>query len=752
MGKAATVSWYSLPPFAVGLTCLLVGVLVGLKGRPRPANFIYSLLTCSIAIWFIAYALAYSCHDPADALRWVKIAYIGIIFIPITFYHFVVTFLELRRERRWVIASYLLGMMFVLLDFGTDTFVSGLYHYPWGYHTKVGFMHNFYLPLFFGLNLRGFWLLYVASKAPLTEQGPEQINRLGYLFWACVIAFFGSVDFLPHYGIPIYPFGYVFLAAAALITTHAIVRHRLMDINLALTRAAIVAFSYTPLLFLPIAAGVVWQERLASWFGPRWWIWPTLSEALFAMAGLVLYRYLQGKAEARLLREQRRYQTTLMNAAKGMVQVRELSRLLNLVAHLLTRAMRLTHAAVFLADERTGRYLLQAGRGHAALKPGFAFNGGDPLVVWLQTHKEPLIYEETKQWAAQRNGAESLAGVRPGMQRLEASVVIPSFTEDFLIGFLILGDKKSGQMYSQDDLNVLQTLANQAALAIQNAQFFQELQTKTAELIHESKLKSMGKMASGMSHQINNRMACLVAEASSAKEQYLVRLRAASSEAEREAVIRELEAKLDSICEEGIKGGTIVKTLLDFSKPTTKFSMAGLEEIIRGGLKMVGLKHELHKLNVYVHVPKDHPGVRGNVSQLQDVFFNLIDNACDAIHWKATSLTRGTLQVPGSELPYQGQIAVIAKLSEDRAKHLITVADNGLGMTPEDTDRLFLPFHTTKGTAEKGTGLGLFVIREMLKGHRGDIRLEKSEPGRGTTFLIELPVPEEERSWARSSS
>jgi two-component system NtrC family sensor kinase len=425
-----------------------------------------------------------------------------------------------------------------------------------------------------------------------------------------------------------------------------------------------------------------------------------------------------------------------------MTQIRDLQRLLSLIVHMLTRSMKLTHAGVFMEDGRSGQYVLQASRDRDALVKGLALDSDDVLIAWLKKEQAPLVSEEIRQMV---NGTVSPANLEATLKRIGASVVVPSFAEDQLIGFLVLGDKKTGQMYSQDDLNTLQTLANQSALAIQNAQFYSELQTKTAELIHESKLKSMGKMASGMAHQFNNRLACLAMEASSALELIVPKLRSPGlPDSERHALVDLLERALDSIGEESVKGKQIVKTLLEFSRPTTDLALVSMQDIVHGGLKMVGLKQDLHQVHVYTDVPKEHPYVNVNLSQLQDVFFNLLDNACDAIRWKTDHLKRGALHLPASELPYQGKIAVIAKRSEDHRQFLITVADSGIGMTPEDQEKLFLPFHTNKGTAEKGTGLGLFVIREMIKKHGGDIRLEKSEFGKGTTFLIELPIPEEE--------
>ena len=732
------------------LVCLGLGSFVLLK---EPGNRVYRYffaLNLTIAGWCFSSLLQYLVPKPdLGLLFWCRILYTGATLVPFVSLAFIFALTGISKPN--VIRAILVGSLACsLLNFTTPfiTLASGGLEGR-SFMIEPGLGHLILVLLMACSGIYGFRAVYGFHHR---ASGYHRVQAK-YILAGWVFGFLAAgVYFLQLYGARVPLSHDLFVIAYISSTAYAIVRYRLMDINIAVARTTVFVAVYALLLGLPLVFALVYQPRLEQFLGYRWWIWPWVAGALLASAAHYINLFLQRKTEATLLREQRHYQATLMNAAKGMVEVRDLSRLLNLIVHLLTRAMKLTHAGVFLLDERAGRYVLQANRGGNRLTPGLALDADDALIQWLKVKRESLIYEEIRQRPTTANGSPSPSSLEASLRRIEAAVAVPSLREDVLIGFLVLGDKRSGQMFSQDDLDVLETLANQGALAFQNAQFFHELQTKTAELIHESKLKSMGKMASGMSHQINNRMACLVAEASSAKEQYLDRLRGATSDAEREILIRELAAKLDSICEEGIKGSTIVKTLLDFSKPTTTFAMASLEEIIRGGLKMVGLKHELHKLNVYVHVPKDHPGVRGNVSQLQDVFFNLVDNACDAIHWKANSLKRGTLHVPESELPYQGQIAVIAKLSEDRTKHLITVADNGLGMTPEDTDRLFLPFHTTKGTAEKGTGLGLFVIREMLKGHRGDIRLEKSEPGRGTTFLVELPIPEEERRWARSNS
>ncbi|MCG2706143.1 MAG: ATP-binding protein [Candidatus Omnitrophica bacterium] len=94
-------------------------------------------------------------------------------------------------------------------------------------------------------------------------------------------------------------------------------------------------------------------------------------------------------------------------------------------------------------------------------------------------------------------------------------------------------------------------------------------------------------------------------------------------------------------------------------------------------------------------------------------------------------------ELPEPEGGFKGRITV--KIYREVPWAIIKIQDNGIGMTKEQLDRLFVPFFTTKATSTKGTGLGLFVIWEIIKHHKGTIQVE-SEYGRGSTFTIRLPL------------
>ena len=95
------------------------------------------------------------------------------------------------------------------------------------------------------------------------------------------------------------------------------------------------------------------------------------------------------------------------------------------------------------------------------------------------------------------------------MTALGAAVVVPSLIRERLLGFMALGDKRSGEIYTKDDLRVFTVLANQAALAIENARFFAESQEMQEQIAQAEKMATIGTMADGLSHQINNRFHAL---------------------------------------------------------------------------------------------------------------------------------------------------------------------------------------------------------------------------------------------------
>jgi len=738
---------YFLALVATAATHFVLAIFVYLKGPRKLTNVTYASYSLAIAWWSSLEAFAITSSSAAAALFLWRFNHVGVIFIPIFFVHFVVSLLnepERRRKRRVVLLSYLMGACFLALD-ATGLLIPGVVpKFSFHHFINPGPAYLVFFCVWVGWAVYGLTLLF---KIYAKSRGVRR-NQLRYFCWSMLVAYIGGApNFLPTFNIEIpvlMPFGTYAIPAYAFMTTYAVVRYRLMDINLIFTRTAVFMAVYVLALGGPLLVALPLQPRLEQILGPRWWVWLLIAYAALATAAHYANLYFQRQADNRLLAEQRRYQTVLRQAAQGMTLIKEMDRLLNLVVHILTRTVRISHAAVYLLDKEPRVYVLRAVRGTHDLEVGQTIRADSPLIHELTRQRGAVVQEELKLQLQGGGGSESLRAAEQMMGTIKASVIVPSLVEERLIGFLMLGEKRSTQAYSQDDLQVFEVLASQAALAIENAQFYEELQRTQADLFQTAKMATLGQMAGGMSHQINNRFYVLTILAGTMKAAMKDVDLATADPATRQALWTKALEVFHKIEDNSIRGGDIVKTLLKFSRPSKDAQPITIAQVVATALEMLKYRVNLEAVQLTQQFSEDLPTLRGNLNQLADSCFNLLSNAYDATQkkeelLKAQHLTPG----PRDPTPYQGRLTLTARVEQLNHQRwvVLEVEDNGVGMSPQEQTQLFIPFFTTKATAEKGTGLGLFIIKRIIEQHGGTITAA-STYGVGTTFTMRLPVTE----------
>jgi two-component system NtrC family sensor kinase len=179
-----------------------------------------------------------------------------------------------------------------------------------------------------------------------------------------------------------------------------------------------------------------------------------------------------------------------------------------------------------------------------------------------------------------------------------------------------------------------------------------------------------------------------------------------------------------------MQGGEVVKGILKYTRRGEEgLEALQLDDVINGTLDMVQYKVKLSEIDLVRNYTPELPKIKGNMVQLQEAFFNFIDNAYDAINER-----KAELKEPG----FRGKITISASpKSEDTLE--ITIEDNGMGIRDQNSKKVFTPFFTTKISSRKGTGLGLYVINKIITDtHKGKIIFE-SQYKTGTRFIIELP-------------
>jgi signal transduction histidine kinase len=512
-------------------------------------------------------------------------------------------------------------------------------------------------------------------------------------------------------------------------TAYAIIKYRLMDIKIIITRTGIFIAVYTLVLGFPFALALWLKGWLIGMSGANWWMLPLGLMAALATLGPFIYIYLQGKAEERLHREQRRYQDILKQASLGMTRIRDLRKLLSLITHIVTKTVKIAYIAIYLYNRETDEYILVVSRdkgrvGIPKLTPD------NPLVNWIVFKREPLIYEEIKHLMLDSKDA-TYKHLEKNMRLLTAAVIIPIFLEDRFMGFIVLGEKISGQIYTPEDLNVFQVLASQSALAIENAQFYNETKKMQEQIAHAEKMATIGTMADGLSHQINNRFYALSLIAGDTIDTIKM-TNTSKCTPEVKEMIGQINHALERVKVNVMQGAEVVKGMLKYSRPQDKaFETLTLDQIIDGTLDMVQYKVRLSELDIVRDYPKDTPKIKGNLAQLIEVFFNFIDNAYDSIVERRELL---------KEEGYRGRIVISTHPKIEEGVLEIVVEDNGIGIKEQDSKKIFTPFFTTKTSSRKGTGLGLYVIRRIIAElHKGKIAFE-SQYKVGTRFIIELAI------------
>lgn len=465
-------------------------------------------------------------------------------------------------------------------------------------------------------------------------------------------------------------------------------------------KVALFVAVYGVVLAVPSLLFTLGSPWLRSRLPNAWWTVPIAFFGLLALLAPLIYFALLRRMERQLIRNQRRYHRTLIAASGGMIRIKEIQRLCRLITHTVNRTVGLTNTTLFLYDPAEQRYVLRAVRYQSHLPVELSVDAAEPLVRTLEAKKDLLMVEELRQQA----GAEP---VYAWMRRLEARLIVPSFSNERLLGFLVLGGKRSGGPFTTDDLAIFSGLANQAALALENAMFFEELRANEVVMIQSEKLASLGQLASGMAHEIHNPLTIISGES----QLYLERFRGADER---------VDKLLLSIIEECKRAADITRRILRFAKPAPPdVTAVDVKATIEESLTLAGYQVRLERVERVVDVPDALPKVRSNQNQLQEVLLNLILNACQAMGEKG------------------GRLALSAHPNGSTV--ILKVEDNGPGIPAGALRKVFDPFYTTKAS---GTGLGLFVTQRIIKSHGGTIELESTE-GKGTCFTIHLPVWED---------
>jgi len=590
------------------------------------------------------------------------------------------------------------------------------------------------LAFFYGLGLSLFSLLVLATQRHRAHEvhigdRADLMLLAGFVsFLPALVVLAGQYFLVTH--LPL-AFALLWLVFFPIAVGYGMLRKQLFEFRLVAKSSA--AYGAASIAIAGIFAAIIsFADVLVELFGVAERMLQVAFLFLAILAFNPLHTRLQRLVDGLFDRDRSRYRAAVREISEAMVSMLSLREIGDRILVAVTDTMGVQRAMVLLFDENS-----------RVLRPS-AWRGD-----WDEEHTQAEIPSEHPIWKHLWMRREELArsdfDEEPDSERreacwdvfdtLEVELLVPILFGVDLLGVIAVGRKLSGDRLAADDRQLLRTLANQSSIAMENAKAFDEiaqlnetlearveertneLRETQGQLMQSEKMSTIGQLVAGVAHELNNPIGFVHANLQLLDE-YIKKLVIAHQNG---GDTEKAQAAIDKLLMRSREGTERVKKIVQNLRTFSRMDQAELqdadlhEEIDRTlGLMEPRLKGGIEVIRNYGDLPK----VRCYPGQLNQVFLNLLMNACDALDDSA------------------GTITITTECNETGVR--LRFQDNGPGIPPDVQTRLFDPFFTTKDVG-KGTGLGLSLSHGIIERHRGRIAIS-SEPGQGATFTIDLPL------------
>jgi signal transduction histidine kinase len=711
------ISIYSIPTLAGALFSAGIGLFVFLRNRRSPLNIAFGLFCLSLFGWLFGYTITYTTRSDLIAIIFTRVACTAVAFTAPAFHFLTAAYLHLNSEKKWVVFSYLLMCIQLPFFIFTDHFLQFPYKYYWGYYSKAGLLHPLHLAVFFAIFFRGYYLLW-RNYRRISSISALEANRIRYIFIAYAVTALGTMDYLPKYGFEFYPFGFIFEIMFAFIIAYAIFKYQLLDIEVIIKKTLVFAGLLASVFAILVVPTLIIQEYLfgaARTSGKIMGL--TISGVIIIFTMRRIEKFLINATDKYLFQKKYNYKELLKTFTAEVLTVLNLNDLVDLTVTKLVDIIKLKSCAVLLFNSDKQQFSVMAS--HNIKDPQVTLIRPDGIVTFMdETHGYILVK------ALSEKKVTVPESIREIIDKLNAELIIPMVMHNEVIGVLSLGKKKSDEDYTQDDLDILLPLSRTLAIAISNAQLFDELGKTQAEAAQKEKMAVIGTLSAGINHEICNPLGIARGQC----EAFLLNLKdGLYKDKSPEELLEKTKEIMAKVIKETDRATIITKKLSSFAKPAKGEAEAvSIDKVVDEVLTLVGYELKLEKIEVAKTIDKNTPDIVVDKKQLEEVLFNLIRNAGQAIGEK-------------------GRITISAR--ELKGMVIIDIQDTGAGIPEEKIKELFNPFFTTKEPG-KGTGLGLFIVRQVVEKNGGRIYLKDTKVGYGTTFTLEFPagVPQKARA------
>lgn len=691
-----------------------------LKNYKNILNKLFFLISLVFAVWQLGTFMMFISITNEQIIFWDRFVYLGVVFMPAFQYHFslIITYFN-KRRKKLLISAYILSLAFLLLS-RTDYFVNNVFRYKWGVHAEAKILHHFFLAFFFFYIFALLFNFYKQYKK--SNLSSEKYRLIYFVVSFSILNLVGGIGYLPAYKVSIFsPVSLLAPLAFSILIAYAIVRHRLMDIKLVARKYSVYLFS---LFSIAIPAFLVKIVIDQFFFTISYWVdlliliaavslFPPLKNYYYRLANRYFFSSLYDSSDV------------VAEVSDRLRSLLDIKTIYNFIAGTLISVFHVKTLGILTYDEKTGEYVLQYNSG---LNTGGQkrFKEDKNLQKAYADKHDPIVVEELK-----KTSYDKYKEILDLLTALGVEALVPLDVKDKIIGLIVLGPKESGDMYNDEDLQVLKVIGAQSAVTMENALLYEEtrkfgiklqkeVQMATTELrVANEQLKKLDEAKSDFisiaSHQLRTPLTAIKGYVSMILEGDFGKITAEEKES-LEKVFDSTE-RLIRLVEDLLNISRIESGRLQFS-----FTEVRLEEMVDSVMEELANNAKKKGLKLLYNKPqKALPKVKIDEEKARQVVMNLIDNA----------------------IKYTKKGSVSVSVSQADKNIEFCVADTGMGIKKDDLPHLFQKFSRGTGISlihTEGTGLGLYVARMMMEAHGGRIWAESEGEGRGSKFCFSLPI------------
>ena len=705
---------HAIPLILVSVIIFPIGLFIFLQAKKVVKNVAFFLLCSSLSFWLFTMGFVYFSNNSHTALLWYKyFTFFGVISIMPNAYLFSAASSGLlTKQRKYVIGSYILFYIFYILTLTTDKFINSATRYFWGYYPSYEPM-TYIVLLFYVMDfiaIQGnLWFAYRKEKIPIKR---AQVLTIAIGF---IIGFTASVDFVAKiWPISIYPFGFFPIFIFTCLLAYSVIRHKAFDIETVVHKTAlwILSFSFViiPIFFLYRWGFSYLRESTALQIG--FWLMSFLILALYL-------RVIQPKIDHFFQRRAYNLDEIASRFTEELVHLRGVDKLVQRIEDTISDTLYSRQVGIFIYNQAEERYKLAKVKDKSGEVAELSEK--NPFLLWL-AQNDKIVYREfidiDPVYDTIREEAKNYFDLT------KAIMAIPLVLSERLLGIINLGGKVNLRRYSASEFHFLTALKNQSTIAISNSLLYENIEEQVRQrtkelvevqkqLVQVEKMATVGTLAGGVAHEINNPLTAILTN--------VQMLLDSNGKVNDESNMESLE-----LIEEATKRcRSIVKKLMTYARRPLESAEAtklNFLDVVNKVISFLGYQLEQDNITIITEAKDDEYIVMGNHNELEQVITNIILNAKDAI----------------KRIKKAGSIYIYPSKSNDWIK--INIKDGGIGMSKDIIPRIFDPFFTTKEVG-KGVGLGLSICQAIIEKHNGSITVQ-SEPNKGSIFTVQLPNAE----------